>query len=79
MDQAEDWVLDVLRVPWDPDGTLQHRLEGKSNLMGEGLSATWASLGHSQDPAHKEDMDYIYKGGSYTRLGLDGKAFGLTW
>ena len=43
------------------------------------MLATWASLGLSQDLAHKEYMDYIYKGGNYTRVVLDGKAFGLAW
>ena len=50
MDKAEDWVQEVLRTPWDSGGTLQHRFGGKSNLMGEGLSATRVGLDSGPSP-----------------------------
>ena len=44
-EKAGNWVQDVLQTPWDPGGAIKHQLGGKSNLMGEGLSATWALAG----------------------------------
>lgn len=46
-DETAKWVQYALSTPWDPGGAIKHRLGGKSNLIGEGLSATWASLGLS--------------------------------
>ena len=39
-----DGVLFVVQTPWDPGGSTLRRLEGKPNLMGEGMSMTFPAL-----------------------------------